>query len=49
MIDWLADNAGMIGLFFFFSVFLFIAFWAFRPAAKEAIEAHRFIPLAEDE
>lgn len=49
MFDWLVDNAAMTGLFFFLSVFLFVAFWAFRPASKDSIEAHRYIPLAEDE
>jgi len=49
MIGWLIDNAAMIGLFFFFSVFLVVVFWAFRPAAKNVIESHRYIPLAEDE
>jgi len=48
MIEWLTDNSGMTGLFFFLSVFLFVVFWAFRPAAKETIEAHRYIPLSED-
>ena len=48
MIDWLSDNAGLSGLLFFFFVFLVIAVWAYRPKAKEAIEAHKYIPLAED-
>jgi len=49
MIDWLTDNAGMTGLLFFFSAFLTVVVWAFRPAAKKTIEQHRFIPLVEDE
>jgi len=54
MIDWLTDNAGMTGLLFFFAVFMSVAFWAFRPQAKEQMEAHKYIPLesaptAEDE
>lgn len=49
MIDWLSANAGMSGLIFFLSVFLFVVFWAFRPGAKETIESHKYIPLTEDE
>ena len=49
MIDWLTDNSGTTGLLFFFSAFLMVAIWAFRPTAKKTIESHRFIPLAEDE
>lgn len=45
MIDWLATNAGLVGLLFFFSVFMVVAFWAFRPSAKQTIEAHKNIPL----
>jgi cbb3-type cytochrome oxidase subunit 3 len=45
MIDWLTDNAAMAGLFFFMSAFSAVVFWAFRPAAKAAIEAHKYIPL----
>ncbi len=48
MIDWLANNAGMSGLLFFFFVFLVIAGWAYRPKAKEVMESHKFIPLEED-
>lgn len=49
MIDWLTTNAGLAGLIFFLSVFLFVVGWAFRPAAKEVIESHKYIPLTEDE
>ena len=49
MIDWLAANAGVTGLVFFFTVFLAIAFWAFRPSAKQQIEDYKNIPLAGDE
>ncbi len=45
MIDWLTNNAGMTGLLFFFSVFVIVSVWAFRPSAKQSIEAHKFIPL----
>lgn len=49
MIDFLTDNAGVVGLLFFFGTFLIIAFQAFRPSAKEQIEAHKNIPLMEDD
>lgn len=49
MINWLAENAGMTGLLFFFSVFCGIVYWAFRPSQKQIIEDHKYIPLKEDE
>ena len=49
MIDWLSQHAGMTGLLFFFTVFLLIAGWAYRPKAKEQMESYKFIPLAEDD
>lgn len=49
MVDWLANNAGTTGLLFFFSTFLVIAVWAFRPKAKQQIESYKNIPLAEDD
>ncbi len=49
MIDWLSNNAGMSGLIFFFLVFLFVVGWAYRPKAKESMEAHKYIPLEGDE
>ena len=45
MIEWLSNNAGLTGLLFFFTVFLVVAIWAFRPSARQSIEAHKFIPL----
>jgi len=42
-------DAGMIGLLFFFIVFVFIILWALSPKNKKAIEAHKYIPLKEDE
>jgi len=47
MIDWLVTNAGVVGLLFFFSVFMMVAFWAFRPNAKQQIEAYKNIPLKD--
>jgi cbb3-type cytochrome oxidase subunit 3 len=40
---------GLIGLLFFFSIFVGIASWAYHPKHKEAIEALKNIPLDEDE
>jgi cbb3-type cytochrome oxidase subunit 3 len=48
MIDFLAINAGMIGLLFFFIVFSGVAIWAFLPSQKEIIEKNKYIPLLED-
>jgi len=48
MIDFIAAHAGMIGLLFFFSVFMGIAFWAFMPSRKKLIESYKYIPLAEE-
>ncbi|MFW0777894.1 MAG: cbb3-type cytochrome oxidase subunit 3 [Rickettsiales bacterium] len=41
-------DAGLIGLLFFFAVFVGIAVWAFRPSNKKQIESHKYIPLAEE-
>jgi cbb3-type cytochrome oxidase subunit 3 len=49
MIDWLTANAGVTGLMFFFTVFIFIAVWAFRPSVKEQIEDYKNIPLTGDQ
>lgn len=48
MIDFLAINAGMIGLIFFFIVFSGVVIWAFLPSQKEKIENLKYIPLTED-
>jgi len=48
MIDWIADNAGVTGLAFFFLIFIGIVIWAFRPGAKETIESYKYIPLKGD-
>jgi cbb3-type cytochrome oxidase subunit 3 len=42
-------DAGMLGLLFFFCVFMGIAIWTLTPKRKETIESHRNIPLNEDE
>lgn len=48
MIQFLADNAGIAGLLFFFAVFSAIAVWAYRPSVKNKFESYKFIPLEED-
>jgi cbb3-type cytochrome oxidase subunit 3 len=40
---------GLIGLLFFFTVFVGIAVWAYYPTRKTHIEAFKNIPLDEDE
>ena len=39
---------GLIGLVFFFAVFVGIAVWAYHPSRKKQIEALKHIPLHED-
>lgn len=48
MMDWLAGHAGVIGLLFFFSFFVGVVFWAFRPGSKDRYSADARIPLNED-
>ncbi|MEM6603651.1 MAG: cbb3-type cytochrome c oxidase subunit 3 [Pseudomonadota bacterium] len=49
MIDFLAKNAGMIGLLFFFCVFVGVAIWAYWPTQKKKLEAYKFLPLKEED
>ncbi|MEM7070198.1 MAG: cbb3-type cytochrome c oxidase subunit 3 [Pseudomonadota bacterium] len=42
-----ADH-GLIGLIFFFLVFVGIALWVYHPKHKKKIEALKNIPLKED-
>jgi cbb3-type cytochrome oxidase subunit 3 len=44
----LIEYAKIISLFFFLTVFVFIAFNAYRPSAKQKLQEHAFIPLKED-
>lgn len=39
---------GMIGLLFFFTIFVGIALWAYLPRNKASIEKLKYIPLNED-
>ena len=47
MMEIIAQHAGLIGLLFFFIVFVTIAFWALKPANKQRIESYKYIPLEE--
>lgn len=44
----ISDNAGMLGLLFFFFVFVSIVLWTFRPGAKETYQAIAKTALQED-
>jgi cbb3-type cytochrome oxidase subunit 3 len=40
--------APVASLVAFFAAFLWIAYCAYRPAAKKTLQSHAFIPLKED-
>ncbi|MCI5050222.1 MAG: cbb3-type cytochrome c oxidase subunit 3 [Rickettsiales bacterium] len=42
-------GVGLVGLLFFFIIFVGIAVWAYHPKRKEKIESWKHIPLNEDE
>ncbi len=47
MMGWLANNANIVGLVFFFSVFVIVLMRTFYPGSKQRIEAHGRIPLED--
>ena len=47
MMEFIADNAGTIGLLFFFFFFLGVLGWIFRPGARKAYEHDARIPFEE--
>ena len=51
MIDFISGNAGLIGLLFFFSFFVLVTIWTFRPGAKakDNYKKNAHIPLEEKE
>lgn len=49
MIEWLSHYSGYAVLLGFFSAFLGIVFWAYRPSNKIKLEQHRDIPFREAE
>lgn len=42
------EHAPSLSLIFFFSVFLWVAYRAYRPSAKEQIQSYAYIPLTEE-
>ena len=46
---WLADNAGLTGLLFFFVVFVGIAIWLYMPGTKKRIESFANIPFEHED
>lgn len=47
MMSWLVNNANIVGLLFFFSVFVIVLVRTYYPANKQRIEAHGRIPLED--
>jgi cbb3-type cytochrome oxidase subunit 3 len=47
--DFLTQNATLIGLLFFFTFFCLMLLWTFRPSAKKQHKEHANIPLKETE
>lgn len=43
------ELAPIIGLLFFFTVFVWIAVTTYRPSAKKTIQSYAFIPLKEEQ
>lgn len=48
MTGFFIENAGLIGLLLFFSLFVGIAVWALLPGNKTLIESYKYIPLSEE-
>lgn len=42
------EHAPSVSLIFFFSVFLWVAFQAYRPSAKKTLQQYASIPLLEE-
>lgn len=42
------EHAPSISLVFFFGVFLWVAYRAYRPSAKQEMQSHALIPLVEE-
>ena len=45
--SWLAENATIVGLLFFFSFFVLMALWTYLPRNKTKIENYGNIPFTE--
>ena len=48
MMNAVFEYAPVVGLLFFFLVFVGIAVWALRPSAKHRLQNLAYIPLKED-
>jgi len=48
MMSSIIEYAPIVGLLFFFIIFIAIAIWAFRPGAKSTFQQLGMIPLKED-
>jgi len=42
------EHAPVMSLLFFFGIFLWVAYRAYRPSAKQQMQSHAFIPLEDD-
>ncbi len=49
MMDFIGQNAGLLGLLFFFSFFVLMALWVYRPGSKNSYQNHASIPLQESD
>ena len=49
IIDFIADNAALIGLIFFFSAFCLVVIMLFLPKQKKKYQDYANIPFKEDE
>lgn len=47
MMDWLAAHAGVIGLAFFFTFFILMAGWVYRPGSRKGYQEKAQIPFKE--
>lgn len=47
--DFIINNAGKIGLLFFFLVFIGVVVWLYAPGRKKKIEKHKEIPFKEND
>ena len=48
MISFISNNAGVLGLIIFFSIFSVVVIWLFNPNFKKKIESHKFIPIKNE-
>ncbi len=49
MLDFIANNAGMIGLFIFFIFFIGVVAGTYWPGKSKTLQEHADIPLKEDD